>query len=344
MLPEGKLNSELLNYLLSKYTSTSLIGAKSRVIQGPKVGIDVAVVDFGDRYLVAKTDPITFATNEIGYYAINVNANDILTSGAYPSWFQTTILVPPGYTKDKLEEIFRDLCKAAKEISVEIIGGHTEITTSVTRPVVIGSMFSDIAKDKIILSGKGKPGDALVITKGVAIEGIALIALEKEEELTKKGIKPEVIKKCKNYLHEPGISIFKEVKIIMESGIKPHSMHDPTEGGLNMGCFELAHVSNCGCVIDQRKIRLIDHCQELCDIFGINPLRLITSGTLICAVDPKDAENLVNILEKNGVHASIIGNLTELSEGFKMINLNGDKEDLEYGETDEILKIFKNEE
>jgi hydrogenase expression/formation protein HypE len=340
MLPTGKLNSELLNSLLSKYIKKKKTKKGTRVIQGPKAGIDVAVIDFGDRYLVSKTDPITFATNEIGYYAINVNANDLLTSGTFPQWFQATVLVPPGSTQESLEKIFEDLWKAADELSVEIIGGHTEITASVTQPVVIGSMFGDISKDEIILSGQGKPGDSLIITKGIAIEGSALIALEKEKDLISKGMDSAVIEHCKKYLHDPGISIYKEVKIIMQSGIRPHTMHDPTEGGLNMGCVELASVSNCGCVLDLRKIPIIEHCKALCSFYGINPMRLITSGTLICAVASEDAENLVHLLKKNNIDSSIIGYLTEKEKGYKMIDENGIMRDLEYGEKDEILKIF----
>ncbi len=340
MLPTGKLNSELLNQLLSKYIKKKKSKKGTRIIQGPKAGIDVAVIDFGDKYLVSKTDPITFATNEIGYYAINVNANDLLTSGTYPKWFQATVLVPPGSSQQLLENIFEDLWKAADELSVEIVGGHTEVTASVTQPVVIGSMFGEISKDKIVLSGQGKPGDALVITKGIAIEGTALIALEKENDLVKRGVSSEVLNRCKTYLHDPGISIYKEVKIIMESGIRPHTMHDPTEGGLSMGCVELASVSNCGCILDLRKIPVIKHCKDLCSFYGINPMRLITSGTLICAVAPNDADALVELLKSHNIPASIIGSLTPDDKKFKLIDENGAIKDLEYGEKDEILKIF----
>jgi hydrogenase maturation factor len=201
-------------------------------------------------------------------------------------------------------------------------------------------MFGEIGKEKIILSGQGKPGDALIITKGIAIEGTALIALEKEADLNKKGIDPAIIDRCKKYLHDPGISIYKEVRLLMESGIKPHTMHDPTEGGLNMGCVELASVSNCGCVIDSRKVPIIDHCSLLCSIYGIDPMRLITSGTLICALDPHDVDKAIDLLESNQIKASVIGYLTEKEKGYQMVDKSGNLVELSYGEKDEILKIF----
>ena len=136
--------------------------------------------DFGDRYLVAKTDPITFATSEIGWYAVNVNANDVAVMGATPRWFLATVLLPAGLaTAEMAERIFADIFDACAALGVSLAGGHTEITHSLDRPIISGTMLGEIAKHRLITTSGARPGDAVLLVKAVPIEGTALIALER---------------------------------------------------------------------------------------------------------------------------------------------------------------------
>ena len=147
ILPAGKLPADLLERLLVPFARQQ----DPRMVIGPRPGEDAAVLDFGDRYLVAKTDPITFATEEIGWYAVNVNANDVAVMGATPRWFLATILLPAGKaTSFQAEAIFAQIAEACVALGVGLAGGHTEITHEVNRPIVCGTMLGEVARERLI--------------------------------------------------------------------------------------------------------------------------------------------------------------------------------------------------
>ncbi|MEM1544774.1 MAG: AIR synthase related protein, partial [Candidatus Bathyarchaeia archaeon] len=230
----GKLDYDLLRCLISD------LKPSERVIVGPKIGEDAAVIDMHDRYLVATSDPITFATDLIGWYAVHVNANDVATMGAKPLWFLATILLPEGRTDERMvREIFAQMKDACNLLNVALIGGHTEITPELPRPIVIGTMLGEVDKDKLVTSSGAQVGDVILVTKGVPIEGTAIIAREKEDELKKRGIPSETVERAKMFLFDPGISVVRDA-LIACSVANVHAMHDPTEGGLARGLWELA--------------------------------------------------------------------------------------------------------
>ena len=334
-LPLGKLNFDILEKLLEKYPGVP----DERLLVGPKVGEDAAVIDFPDRYLVAKTDPITFAMDEIGWYAVHINANDVAIRGAKPRWFQPAILLPEGRSTEGLvEEIFRQISRACLDLGVTIVGGHTEITHSLDRPIVVGSMFGEVEKEKLVTTSGAKPGDDILLTKGIVIEGTAIIAREKHEDLRKRGYDEEFIQMCMNYLYKPGISVVKDA--LLANQFEIHSMHDPTEGGLATGLYEMAKASGVGMVIYGDKIDLLPDSQRLCAEYGLDPLGTITSGSLILATDPENSKKVLEVYLNSGMRASVIGRVEEKSFGIKTIK-DGREGDLKWSEKDEITRIFE---
>jgi hydrogenase maturation factor len=337
----GKLPPAFLDRLLKKYAWNRQLMPDARVIIGPQIGQDVAVVDFGDRYLVSKTDPVTFATDEIGYYAVNINANDIATSGAKPQWFQATVLLPEkGTDEARVERIFADIAQSCQNLGIAWIGGHTEITFGLERPIVIGSMFGEVPKDRLITSMGGKAGDAILITKGIPIEGTAIIALEKAAFLRTRGISQDIIDQSKDLLHSPGLSVVREAALL-HSNFEIHAMHDPTEGGLAMGLVELAENSGCGLDLDYNKIPILPQSTILCGVYGLDLLSTITSGTLVVALKSADAERAVQLLRNNNIHAAVIGTLTANPGQYFIRSKTGIIETLRYTEKDEITRIFE---
>lgn len=330
MLKLGKMKSSDLEKFFKKYLGTQ----DNRVILGPKIGEDAAVIDFPDRYLIAKADPITFATDEIGWYAVNVNANDVATRGAKPRWFLPIILLPEKAEKKLAEKIFYQIHRACKNLEISVVGGHTEITYSLDRPIISGFMLAEIEKNKLIKTSGAKVGDDVILTKGIAIEGTALIAREKEFELKKRGYDSSFIKRCKNYLYSPGISIVEDALIAREYEV--HSMHDPTEGGLFTGLWEIAKASNKGMLIYKSEIKIFPESKKLCDEFNLDVFRTLASGCLLLTVDPKDTEKLLNEYEENGIDAQQIGKVMSRKYGIKL----DDGEKIEYSEKDEITKIL----
>ena len=334
ILPTGKLKTELLERLLQSYRGIK----DERVVVGPRIGEDAAAIDFGDTYLIAKTDPITFATEQIGWYVVTINSNDIATRGATPKWFLLTALLPEGATTEaKVEEIFKDLSRACQNLNIALCGGHTEITYGLDRPILIGQMLGEVEKNKLVTTSGAKAGDDVVLVKSIAIEATAIIAKEKEEEL-RSSYSPEFITRAKNFLYDPGISVVKEALIANDS-VKVHSMHDPTEGGLAMGLYEVCKASDTGITIYQDKITILPETEELCGRFALNPLGAISSGALVVTLDPTQTEKLISIYQDKDIPCAVIGKITEKESGLK-INRKRRWHDLDYLEKDEITKIF----
>jgi hydrogenase maturation factor len=332
VLPLGKLKIDLLQQLLPQPHRDA------RVIVGPEIGEDAAVIDFGGSYLVAKTDPITFATDEIGWYLICVNSNDIATMGAVPKWLLTTILLPENQTTEALVRcIMEQINVACEHFGITLCGGHTEITYGIDRPIVIGQMLGEVEKDKLILSSGAQAGDDLILTKGLGIEATSIIARECESELSGK-FSPAFLEGAKGYLTAPGISVLKEARIAAETG-GVHAMHDPTEGGVATAIHELAHAADLGVVVWQDKLPISEETKQLCREFELNPLGVISSGALLIAAEPTKSSEIVSAITGHHIPCEIIGQLLPPESG-RWLEANNQRHPLPIFETDEITKIF----
>ena len=329
----GKLNTILLDELVS-----SIEKKDPRVVVGPKVGEDAAVIDFGDKYLISTTDPITFTSYKIGWYMVNVNANDIATMGGTPRWLLASIFLPENRTDSSLvKEIFHDIEEASEELGIVLCGGHTEITKGLDRPIVSGHMLGEVDKNKLVTNSSAKAGDEIILTKGIAIEGMALLAREREKNLSGK-YGNLFVEKVQNFLHDPGISVVKEAHIANQAaGIR--AMHDPTEGGLATGLLELTKVSNTGVLIYEEKIQYLEETRTLCSEYNLDPLGVIASGALLIAVDPADREAVLSKLIENDIGCSVIGKLTAKEDGLKII-VDGETRGLPLFEVDEITRVI----
>lgn len=313
-LPTGKLPAELLSAVLDKHAARD-----PRVVVGPRVGEDAAVIDLGDRYLVAAADPVTFATDELGWYALHVNANDIVVRGATPRWFLATVLLPAGATdEERVRTLFAQLGEACEALEVALVGGHTEITPGIDRPLLAGTMLGEVAKDKLVTTGGAQVGDAIVLTKGVPLEGAAIIAREKEAALLARGVRPSVIRKAKAFLRTPGISVRPEAEIACEVA-SVHAMHDPTEGGLATALHELAAAANVGLRIDHDRIMVIPEGRALCEAFGLDVLGTIASGALLLTLAPPEAGLVLHALARESIDCHFIGQVVPPEQGVTLV-------------------------
>ncbi len=329
----GKLSLEFLEELLNG------INVKDpRVVLGAKPGEDAALIDFDNKYLVTKTDPITFATDLIGWYVVQVNANDLAVMGATPKWIMVTLLLPEGISENEVKEIFRQLIDACDKLNVTLIGGHTEITYQLPRPIAIGSMIGEVTKDRVVYTSGASPGDSILLTKGIALEGTAILAREAEFDLRKAGVSTEVVEHAKSLLFKPGISVLQEASIACDT-VRVSAMHDPTEGGLATGLMELAKGAKVGLTVEASKIPILPECSLFCSALGLDPMGLIASGSLIATVSPTDAPKLINAWKQLGIKGYEIGHITELSEGLT-INTDHGSEHLPFFERDELARFL----
>ena len=329
----GKLPVDFLDKLLAKNKIRD-----TRVVLGPRSGEDAALIDFGDQYLVAKTDPITFATDLIGWYVVQVNSNDLAVMGAIPKWLLVTLLLPEGVEVDVVDSIFDQLIEACDALDVSLIGGHTEITHGIDRPIAVGALLGEVDKEKVILTSGAKSGDSIILTKGIAVEGTALLARETPGALLAAGVSQGTVDQAADLLFNPGISIVTEARI-MSSVADVHAMHDPTEGGLATGLRELARTAGLGLVVDKRNIPVLDVCREICSALELDPMGLIASGSLLATVSSKDAPRVVSTLTREGIDACEIGSITPLRDGIKMLTSDGIRE-LPSFARDEVARYF----
>jgi hydrogenase expression/formation protein HypE len=299
----GKLPSEQLAHLLAKFTH-----GDPRIIVGPGIGEDAAVIDVGDRYIVAKSDPITFASDDIGWYAVHVNANDIACTGALPRWFLCTALLPEDRTDaNMVEDIFQQIGRACDEVGALLVGGHTEITYGLDRPILVGTMLGEVDPARLVTTSGAKYGDAVVLTQRVAIEGTAIIAREMRGDLsTRREYPSEFVERCCGFIYRPGISVVSAAQVAC-AATRVHAMHDPTEGGLATALWELATAARVGLEIDEWAVPVYEETRVLCNEYGLDPWGLIASGSLLLVVDVADAQTVCNALRNAGIEAAVIG-------------------------------------
>lgn len=329
----GKLPNSLLSKLLSQIKISD-----PQVVLGPRLGEDAALIDIGEKFLVAKTDPITFATDLIGWYLVQVNANDLAVMGATPRWLMATLLFPEGTGEQAVNSTFNQIVGACEELGISLIGGHSEITYGLSRPIAVGALLGEVEKNRVVQTADAKAGDSIILTKGIALEGTSILAREVPAALLKSGVEQATIDSAMNLLYSPGISIIKEATIACRE-VDVHAMHDPTEGGIATGLLEMASVAELGLVVDFEKIMILPECGIFCEHLGLDPLGLIASGALLAAVKPEDSKILIQALSREGILSAEIGHFTSRSEGIKLNTPDGLR-DLPHYARDEIARYL----
>jgi HAD superfamily hydrolase (TIGR01509 family) len=332
-LPQGKLPNVMLEQILNGFSFED-----PALLITAGVGEDIAAADISrEEVLVLKSDPITFATDAIGHYAVLVNANDITTCGADPRWLLTTLLFPCGSTGSEIQHIMRGLNHIASKYRITLCGGHTEITDAVTRPVVVGSLAGTVRKDRLIDKKSMKTGNLLLITKSVAVEGTAIIAREMEPKLLSMGFSNADVCSCKQFLDH--ISIMEEARIARDIG-GVTAMHDVTEGGLATALTELSIAGKHRIRIDMNCIPIFPQTQRICDAFNISPLGLIGSGSLLICCNPDAKDDILTGIRNAGIDAACIGDVLEIGEG--VVAMDGLKE-VAWPEfkVDELARLFQ---
>jgi hydrogenase maturation factor len=245
--------------------------------------------------------------------------------GATPRWMMACLLLPEGTSPEAVEGIFDQILDACSELGVALVGGHTEVTYDLPRPIAVGTMLGEVAKERVVLTSGARPGDALVVTKHIALEGTSLLAREASEALLAAGIGPDAIESARDLLYSPGISVAPEAALICDT-VEVHAMHDPTEGGLATGLREMANAAGVGLALESERIPVLPECREFCRALGLDPLGLIASGSLLAAVAPRDVPRLVDALRRQGIAAQEIGRCTAPEEGLTLRTADGVRE------------------
>jgi hydrogenase maturation factor len=310
-LGSGKLPADMLTAFLA-----GLGEYGPEVVVGAAVGEDAAVIEVGERYLVLASDPVTLSA-EPGSFAVQINANDVAVMGAEPRWLLATILLPRGSDESQAQHVMEDLLERCRSLGVALIGGHTEVTASVTRPVVAATMVGEVPPDRLVRSSGARAGDALLLAGPLAIEGTAILAAEFGDELRACGVPGSVIDEGRRLARDRGISVLPATRALT-SAVLPHAMHDPTEGGLLAAVRELAIASQCGVRLDADRVPVLPACRLICEALGLDPFGLLASGSLLAALDPHDVDAAMQVLTVAAIEAHVIGEILSVDQGLHL--------------------------
>jgi hydrogenase maturation factor len=333
-LPSGKVPLDVLSRLLP---SSSPPGAG--VVIGPAVGEDAAVLRLNGKLLVAKSDPITLASRDLGRYLVQVNANDIAVMGAKPRWLLLTILLPSGHSAQRhFSTIMRQVQGACDEANIALVGGHSEVTDGLSRPIAVGTMLGEICGSRILDKSTIRPGDELFMTGSIAIEGTAALARDFRSVLRSRGLGSRFLRRASNLLFEPGISIVGPAEIAAGVG-QVRALHDPTEGGIKGAVYELGVRSGCGILLDVDSIPILPETSVVCQALGLDPFQLLASGSMLIAAAPGSGGALAGAFSDTSIGLTKIGTFLPAGRESWTV-LGGKKARLRAPDRDELARAY----
>lgn len=322
-IPEAVLKRSVLKQIKHR---------RQEVLLGPAIGEDCSVLAINDEeVLVMSTDPITGTVQDIGTLGVHITANDIASSGAEVIGIMLSVLLPENTSEAELKSLMYDIDKVCEQLQIEVLGGHTEVTKTVNQPIITVTGIGKMKKSDLVKTSGARPGHEIVMTKWAGLEGTAILARAKEQEL--------LIRYPASFIREAQalldyISVVPESKIAMNVGVA--SMHDVTEGGIFGALWEIGVASKVGLEVDLQKIQLRQETVEICEYFNLNPYMLISSGCMLIVTD--NANLLVDRLNEEGIAAAVIGRITQ---GNDRVIINGDERRyLEPPKADELYKVM----
>ena len=300
-LSEGKPPHNILEDIVFKYTGAF----DPDLVQGPGIGEDAGIVRAGDGFIVAHSDPITAATRRIGWLSIHVSANDVAVRGVWPRWFLVIILLPIDSTTGYLEEIMRDIDDAAKSINATVIGGHTEVTPGIPRPILVSTAIG-YTRGRVVRTCDALSGDYILLSGRIGGEGASVIAWDFSDELLRRGVSRDVVMKAREYLYD--ISVVEKALSIKDY---VSAMHDPTEGGVLQGLLEIAIASGKTIVFEIENTSLDSIVETIVKTMELDPYRILSSGLLIACIPEQNLDDAVYALKKKGFNYMVCGRVVD---------------------------------
>lgn len=313
-LPVGKIPARLLARLLLRYARRA-----PGLLQGPGTGEDAAVLASPRGWIAFKADPITLVEEGAGAYVVDVNANDLATRGARPRWFLMTLLLPERRTRPAdVERIFAEVDRACRRLGAVLCGGHTEVTAGLDRPILCGAMLGVGGRRRPLRTAGARAGDALLLSKGIAIEGTCVLARARRA-LVARRCGGTVARRAEALLRSPGISIVREAEQALAAG-GVHALHDPTEGGLATALHEMAEAAGVGVRVEEERIPVLPETRAVCGALGVDPLGLLASGALLVACAERRTGAILRRWRGAGTGGERIGSVVPRSAGRVLVS------------------------
>ncbi|MFP4015979.1 MAG: AIR synthase family protein [Halanaerobiales bacterium] len=322
-MPAAKLEEIVLNKIGYK---------RDDVLVHAGIGEDCSVVDLNDQLLVISSDPITGASKNAGYLAVHVACNDIAAAGAEPIGIQVILLLPEEIDEVEIANLMNEITETAASINVEVLGGHTEILSAVSKPIICVTAVGKVEKDKVCSSADAMPGDDIVVTKGVGIEGTYILANDYSDLLKENGVSVDIIENALTYKNK--LSVINESRIAVRHGA--NAMHDITEGGLYGALEEVSQAAEVGFDLYMDNLPISEETEVISGAMKIDPAGLISSGSMLITVP--ESEDLLKELKCQGIKAAKIGIVTEKE---KNIIISGEKKAFVWSNKDELWRLME---
>ncbi|TGE31804.1 thiamine-phosphate synthase family protein [Desulfosporosinus sp. Sb-LF] len=330
----GKVNDDFFEKNILSFTGEQ----KPEVIIGPSMGVDAAILKIGDRYMAIAEDPIfpsmTMSADDFAYVTVHIGASDVAVMGIKPQFMTYSLLLPPGTEDNYTGELIKSISKYASELGISIVGGHTGYYGAVVVPTIGGITVWGLADEYISPKG-AQVGDDVLITKGAAIEAGALLGYEHKNFLSTV-LAPSLVNKAAERMKD--VSVVKDAHIASTVG-GVHAMHDATEGGVMRGLWEVAQASGKGMLIDKNKIFVPEDIAALCNYFKLDPLEIISEGTLVLTCSTKKTAELMAAFAEQGIDSAIVGKVTSPDKGCYYMD-NGEKYELIPPPIDKFWDVF----
>lgn len=321
-LPESVLKRSVIRQIKTK---------RKEVLVGADVGEDCAVIALKeDEVFVMSTDPVTGTAVDIGSLSVHITVNDIASAGAEPVGVMLSVLLPETIEEEEIRAMMQQVEETCAKLGIQAIGGHTEVTRAVNQPIITVTGIGKVKRGKLVTTGGARPGNDIVVTKWLGLEGTSIIAKEKEQELLDR-FSPGFLREAQQF--DRYLSVVPEAAVAVKSGVT--AMHDVTEGGIFGALWELAEASGVGLEIELQKLPIRQETVELCEYFGLNPYELISSGSMLMASE--NGYDLARTLQQEGIPAAVVGKATFGNE--RLIYNGGEKRYLEPPKSDELYKV-----
>ncbi|HJX03711.1 MAG TPA: AIR synthase family protein [Dehalococcoidia bacterium] len=340
-MPEiGKISPEIFTELIYPR-----LGAKNKnIVIGPQHGVDVGIVVIGDQAVSLTTDPV-FIVPEYGWeraawFALHIIASDSVTSGLKPTYLSIDLSLPMGITREQLSIAWGVIHRECQKYGIAVVTGHTGRYENCSYPMVGGATMLGVGgKDEYVTPQLIREGDALIITKGPAIEACGIFATMFPRYLEKK-LGAAFSRRSQDIFYQ--MSVVEDAMTAVGCGIRDKgvsAMHDATECGIWGGVFEIAQAAGLGVRIEKGKIVVEDCIPEICDLFHIDPYSSISEGTLIIACRPHRADSVINALAANNIKASIVGEFIRQQQGMLLVE-DGREKKLQHPLVDPFWRAF----
>ncbi len=291
--------------ILERIVFSNLGATSRRVIAGPGIGVDNSMISLDGVKIIVSSDPVTGAKENLGRIGVDVSTNDVALTGVRPEFLLVVLILPPAASHKEIRRIMRQASDEAKRLGVAIVGGHTEYSSIVEKPVFVGTAIGWTRRRRIITSSGAKSGENIVMVGEAGVEGTSILASDLWGRLVEKGVQPSVLKRARRLVENLSI-----VEPALVSAKYVSAMHDPTEGGVLGGIFEICEASGKGCVVNMESIPVRMETMIICEKLGLDPLRLVSSGTLLATVSESKTPGLLRRLREKGFKARVIGRMT----------------------------------